>query len=412
MPERVVAYAASPTRLVRIVGEQNALGNQVMAAFLNPHTAHGYIGRNPYPLVGDPLDGVETQAAVAPVEEAPAVFPAPEETAVFAMDTGAPMENAAPPVDAPGFAAPAEAPPAFVPPPSSAAPAPLVPVGAVQTVMPRATGGPGQVFAVYSPRGGSGTSLLAATLASRIAQDPALRVLLLDLDLQNGSQSYYFDVTEQKRCSVLGLKPLIDEILAKCDGDLSRVVAEAPSVLSDEILMAKTFERENLRVLCALDDPAAIDDYVDPSTHMEALMAVLGNSFDVVVLDLPNTVDQFTAPALFRSDRIVVVTPEDIPSQIKVARMLNLVLAPMIEAREMALQERCFLVVSRSSKKKLEVPMPIGIAASLPDDKKYLENFAEKHQPFSKSGSSSYPKAVAQLATFLGAGPAAAKGKK
>ena len=111
MPERVVAYAASPTRLVRIVGEQNALGNQVMAAFLNPHTAHGYIGRNPYPLVGDPLDGVETQAAVAPVEEAPAVFPAPEETAVFAMDTGAPMENAAPPVDAPGFAAPAEAPP-------------------------------------------------------------------------------------------------------------------------------------------------------------------------------------------------------------------------------------------------------------------------------------------------------------
>ena len=278
--------------------------------------------------------------------------------------------------------------------------------------MPRATGGPGQVFAVYSPRGGSGTSLLAATLASRIAQDPALRVLLLDLDLQNGSQSYYFDVTEQKRCSVLGLKPLIDEILAKCDGDLSRVVAEAPSVLSDEILMAKTFERENLRVLCALDDPAAIDDYVDPSTHMEALMAVLGNSFDVVVLDLPNTVDQFTAPALFRSDRIVVVTPEDIPSQIKVARMLNLVLAPMIEARDMALQERCFLVVSRSSKKKLEVPMPIGIAASLPDDKKYLENFAEKHQPFSKSGSSSYPKAVAQLATFLGAGPAAAKGKK
>ena len=150
-----------------------------------------------------------------------------------------------------GFAAPADAPPSFAPtdapapvaPPASVAPPPLTPVGAVQSVSPRATGGPGQVFAVYSPRGGSGTSLLAATLASRIAQDPSLRVLLVDLDLQNGSQSYYFDVTEQKRCSVLGLKPLIDEILIKSDGDLGRVVAEAPSVISDEILLAKTFER-------------------------------------------------------------------------------------------------------------------------------------------------------------------------
>jgi cellulose biosynthesis protein BcsQ len=416
MPERVVAFATSPTRLVRLVGEQNALGNQVMAALLNPHTVRGYVGRNPYPVVGDPLEGFEVVAPAAPVGEpyapAPAGFPAPEETAVFAPDAGAAVADPAAPVETPAFAAPVEAPPAFAPPPPSAAPPPLTPVGAVQSVAPRATGGPGQVFAVYSPRGGAGTSLLAATLASRIAQDPSLRVLLVDLDLQNGSQSYYFDVTEQRRCSVLGLKPLIDEILIKCDGDLNRVVAEAPSVLSDEILMAKTFERENLHVLCALDDPAAIDDYVDPSTHMEALIAVLGNSFDVVVLDLPNTVDQFTAPALFRSDRIVVVTPEDIPSQIKVARMLNLVLAPMIEAREMALQERCFLVVSRSGKKKLEVPMPIGIASALPEDKKFLENFAEKHQPFSKAGNSNYPKAVSQLATFLGAGPASAKGKK
>ncbi|MGB2940160.1 MAG: AAA family ATPase [Candidatus Dormiibacterota bacterium] len=413
MPERVVAYAASPTRLVRVVGEQNALGNQVMAAFLNPHTAHGFLTRNPYPVVGDPLDGFEVAPAAGPVAEPLAApgFPAPEQTAVYAPEVvaDAAATDPAAPVETPGFA-PAAA-PAFTPPPPSAAPPPMMPVGAVQAVTPRATGGPGQVFAVYSPRGGSGTSLLAATMASRIAQDPALRVLLVDLDLQNGSQSYFFDVTEQKRCSVLGLKPLIDEILVKVDGDLTRVVAEAPSVISDEILMAKTFDRDNLHVLVALDDPAAIDDYVDPSSHMEALMSVLGNSFDVVVLDLPNTVDQFTAPALFRSDRIVVVTPDDIPSQIKVARMLNLVLAPMIEAREMALQERCFLVVNRSSKKKLEVPMPIGIAASLPDDKKFVESFAEKHQPFAKSSSSNYPKAVAQLATFLGAGPAG-QGKK
>ena len=291
-----------------------------------------------------------------------------------------------------------------------------MPVGAVQAVAPRATGGPGQVFAVYSPRGGAGTSLLAATLASRIAQDPALRVLLLDLDLQNGSQSYYFDVTEQKRCSVLTLKPLIDEVMADSSGEgaqrgVTLMAQMAPTVISEEILLGKTFTRENLHVICALDDPAAIDDYTDPGPHMELLIKILALNFDVVVVDLPNTVDQFTAPVLFRSDRILVVTPEDIPSQIKVARMLNLVLAPMIEGRGLALPERCLLVTSRTSKKKLEVPMPVGVAATLPDDKKFAQNFSEKHQTLEKAGNSSYPKAVAQLATFLGVG-AADKGRR
>ncbi len=285
----------------------------------------------------------------------------------------------------------------------------MMPVGAVQAVTPRATGGPGQVFAVYSPRGGSGTSLLAATLASRISQDPALRVLLVDLDLQNGSQSYFFDVTEQKRCSVLTLKPLIDEVMGAGGADdvqrgVTLMAQMAPTVISEEILMGKTFTRENLHVLCALDDPAAIDDYSDPGPHMELLIKILALNFDIVVLDLPNTIDQFTAPVLFRSDRILVVTPEDIPSQIKIARMLNLVLAPMIEGRGLALPERCFLVASRTGKKKLEVPMPIGVAAALPDDKKFAENFIEKHQTLQKAGNSNYPKAVAQLASFLGVG--------
>jgi pilus assembly protein CpaE len=276
--------------------------------------------------------------------------------------------------------------------------------GQLEAVQPRAHGGKGQVFAVYSPRGGAGTSVLAAALASKIAQDPNLRVLLVDLDLQNGSQSYFFDVTEMKRSSILGLKPLVDEILVRAEGNMDRIPAESAAVISEEILLNKCFRRDNLYVLCALDDPAAVDDYQDPSSHMEALVEILSNNFDVVVLDLPNTVDMFTAPALFRSDRILVVTPEDVPSQIKVARMLNLVLAPMIEARDLRVQDRCFTVISRSGKKKLEVPMPVAVAASIPDDKKFFEGFIEKHQPYAKLAGSGYGKAVAGLAQFMGVG--------
>ena len=377
MTEKVVAYSPNRTRLTRLVSEQASSGNRVMAAFLHLESAQAYGVRHPYRLVGESTNGAAPAGAGTPPAQEPALTPVSE------------------------------------PDPAPALPLATMPVvtapGQMDAVQPRKSGGRGQVFACYSPRGGSGTSVLAAALASRIAQDPQLRVLLVDLDLQNGSQSYFFDVTEMKRSSVLGLKPLIDEILVRAEGHLERVEAEAGAVISEEILLNKCFRRDNLYLLCALDDPAAVDDYADPSSHMEALVQVLSSNFDVVVLDLPNTVDMFTAPALFQSDRILVVTPDDVPSQIKVARMLNLVLAPMIEARDLRVQERCFLVVNRSGKKKLEVPMPLAVAAALPDDKKFIEAFVEKHVPYARVAGSGYGKAVAQLSTFLGAGGAAAR---
>jgi pilus assembly protein CpaE len=399
MAERVVAYHPSPVKLIRIVSEQAATGTQVMAAFLNKDAARAYLTRHPLRVVGEPVDG-----AAAPVTYTP---PPGQSESPSSMGIQVPVD-APPPPGGPMMAPPPAAPMA---PAVPFAPAAAIPMQPMQAVAPRRSGGPGQVFAVYSPRGGSGTSLVAAALAARIAGNPDLRVLLVDFDLQNGSQAFFFNVQEQKRCSVLGLKPLVDEILSRVENDQSRVPAEAAAVISEEILLNKTFRKDNLHVLCALDDPAAVDDYVDPSNHMEALVQILAANFDVVVLDMPNTVDMFTAPALFRSDRILVVTPDDIPSQIKVARMLNLVLAPMIEARELVLQERCFLVVSRSGKKKLEVPMPVGVAASLPDDKKFFEGFVEMNQkqlPLAKMPDTPYAKAVAQLAQYLGAGQPAA----
>ncbi|MFN2466146.1 MAG: CpaE family protein [Candidatus Dormibacteria bacterium] len=404
MSEKVVAYSPNRARLTRQVSEQTGAGNQVMAAFLNEDAAQAYVNRHAFRSVGEPMGSaaILTPAAapIPPAVQAPA-FPEP---------SASPTDGPVPPEVAAQSVAPQPQPQAA---PAPSAPPMVMPEiatpGQLDAVQPRRTGGKGQVFAVYSPRGGAGTSVLAAALASRIAQDQGLRVLLVDLDLQNGSQSFFFDVTEMKRSSVLGLKPLIDEILVRVEGDVSRVAAEAGSVISEEILLNKCFRKENLFVLCALDDPAAVDDYGDPSSHMEALVQVLASNFDVVVLDLPNTVDMFTAPALFQSDRILVVTPEDIPSQIKVARMLNLVLGPMIEARDLRVQDRVFMVVSRSGKKKLEVPMPVGVAASLPDDKKFIEAFVEKHQPYAKSAGSGYAKAVSGLATFLGVGGGPAK---
>ena len=73
MPDKVVAYSPSRARLTRLVSEQAAAGNQVMAAFLNLEHAQAYSSRRTYPLVG------EADGAAAP--PAPVAFSVPQVSA-------------------------------------------------------------------------------------------------------------------------------------------------------------------------------------------------------------------------------------------------------------------------------------------------------------------------------------------
>ena len=193
MTEKVVAYSPNRARLTRLVSEQASSGNQVMAAFLHLESAQAYGARHPYRLVGESTNG----AVGRPSAQQPSWAPVPEP--VSEPDPAPVFDAASTPSLTPGFSAGPVASETAVETPVPALPLPMMPVvaapGQMEAVQPRRSGGRGQVFACYSPRGGSGTSLLAAALASRIAQDPQLRVLLVDLDLQNGSQSYFFDVT-------------------------------------------------------------------------------------------------------------------------------------------------------------------------------------------------------------------------
>lgn len=336
-----MAVASTPGRLAEVVVQQSGQGNQVVAAFLEADAARSYVDKRALRVVGDVslLAGGDEQT----------------------------QENGATRIER------------------------------------RSPGLPGKLLACYSPRGGAGTSLLAAALASHAANACSLSTLLIDLDLQNGSQAFFFDITDARRHSIMGLKPLVDEVVARCEGDLDRVAVEAAHVVSDEILLSRTFAvDERLRVLCALDDPAAIDDYADPGTHMEALLAIVSTAFDVVVVDVPNTVDVFTAPALFRADRIALVSLDDVPSQVKVARMLNLMLGPMIQARGLDVRQQCLLTMCRTNRQRLDVPMPIPVAATIPEDARYADAALNRRQSLSRLADTPYARAVGSLAAALG----------
>ena len=409
MADMVVVTADDIEKLQLAANTERLAGGLVMAALLDADEAGRFAAEHSYRLVGGaPVAVTATAAPVAAVTPAPVAAPAippaasspPAAPAIPAPPAtpGAAEEPSAPP-EVP-TAMPVVMPAEASAPEPAAGEAPAEAPAAPGSVIPRRLPDQqGAVISVYSPSGGAGTTLLAGTLAGVIARR-GLRTLLVDLDMQNGNQAWFFQVTNVRRYSLLGLKPLIDEIATRCAGYPGAVVLEAPQVLSEDLLLNHVFRRDDLHVLCALEDPAAVDDYLDPATHVETLVQVLANNFDVVVLDLPNTVDTFTAPALFNSDRVVVVSGPDTPGQVKVARMMNLVLAPMMDARSLPLAERCLLAVNRG-RGKTEVQMPIPVSVALPNDSKWSETFAERHGSLPRKGGG-YLRAVEQLAARLG----------
>lgn len=146
----------------------------------------------------------------------------------------------------------------------------------------------GQVIAVFSSRGGCGTSFIAANLAVGLNAP----TVLVDLNVQSGSLDLFFGV--KPRFSVLDFienrarldDPLLATLLTPYNERLS--LLPAPQDAADV---------EGLR-------PEQIGDSID----------LLREKFAYVVLDLPHTFDAITIGALDHADHILLVLELDIVS--------------------------------------------------------------------------------------------------
>jgi pilus assembly protein CpaE len=157
---------------------------------------------------------------------------------------------------------------------------------------------PGEVVAVYSPKGGVGTSFLASRLALAAAVRCGRRVALGDLDPSRGDAPTLVGVRVQRSfLELLGDDP--PEI-----GDLAASHASGLDVFAPLPL-----------------DPAA--GLVDGGA-VERLFALLRAAYDVAVVDVPATIDEATVAALAAADRAFLVT---VPEETCVQRARRLVRA-------------------------------------------------------------------------------------
>ena len=155
----------------------------------------------------------------------------------------------------------------------------------------------GRMFAVFSSKGGCGTSFVATNIACATNA----RTVIVDLNLESGELPLFLGV---------GSRYTIEDLVARHGKIDDRLISSFVTTCS-----------QNLDLLAA---PREVDpvEKVRPEYMLEALQR-LSECYDYIVLDMPHTYDPITLAALDQSDQIVLVTTLDIPALRSAQRALQ-----------------------------------------------------------------------------------------
>ena len=156
----------------------------------------------------------------------------------------------------------------------------------------------GRMIAVFSSKGGCGTSFLATNLATSIAA----KTILVDLNLQAGDLPLFLGVDSKY------------SIADMC---------EKRARLDDELINTLVTPINSKLSLLAAPREADSADEIEPQ-HIFDVLQRLKESYDYVVLDPQHTFDSITLAALDQSDDILMVLSLDIPAIRSTQRALEI----------------------------------------------------------------------------------------
>ncbi len=146
----------------------------------------------------------------------------------------------------------------------------------------------GKVISAFSPKGGVGTSAIAANLA--IALSSGSRVALVDLSLQFGGQDVIFNLQPRRH-----IADLASENLTLDEETVTGAMLAHPS---------------GVKILLAPPRPE-MADYITPDL-IKGILSTLRKSFDYIIVDCPSFLDDKTITALEASDFILLVTTPEL----------------------------------------------------------------------------------------------------
>jgi Flp pilus assembly CpaE family ATPase len=150
--------------------------------------------------------------------------------------------------------------------------------------------GTGRIYAVFSPRGGSGKTTLAVNMAVQQALQQPDRTALLDLSLTFGHAAAQLGLEPQTSLAAIPVESLDDFDRRTLGGYLT----EHPS---------------GLRLLVAGTRPE--EGEVVTVTHVRAALSTMKRQFSATIVDCGSSFDEPTIAALEMADRVILLcTPE------------------------------------------------------------------------------------------------------
>ena len=150
----------------------------------------------------------------------------------------------------------------------------------------------GKVVTLFSPKGGSGKTVLASNLAAVFARHQGRRTLLLDLDLQFGDAAIMMGIEPEKT--------IYDLVMARRELD------------SDALAGYVTAHQSGVHVLPAPMRPE--DAELVTEERLGHLFAVAKESYDVIVVDTPPFFHGPVLATLDRTDQLLLVASLDVPA--------------------------------------------------------------------------------------------------
>jgi pilus assembly protein CpaE len=220
--------------------------------------------------------------------------------------------------------------------------------------------GPGEVFVVFSAKGGVGKSIIAANLAVALARETDAKVALVDLDLQFGDIGVMLNLNHSR--SITDVVDAQDHLDAEV---LDDILAVGPA---------------GIRVLLAPVKPE-LADLVTPD-HVRTVFAEVRKLCDFVVVDASSHLGEAILQVMEIASKILVVTGLTIPS-VKNARLTLGVLESLnIDP------ERVLLVVNRVdgysdfNKEATEQYLRVPVTVQIPHDPKAVSDAWNQGKPF------------------------------
>ncbi len=150
----------------------------------------------------------------------------------------------------------------------------------------------GKLLLVYSPKGGTGCSTIAANLAIALYQVTSQKVALVDASLQFGDVDVLLNLQGQRSIA-----------------DAASQIADLDTVMLSALMSAHP---SGIRVLAAPPGPEMAE-----AVGVDAIKAILGvilQEFDYVVVDTWSKLDDTVLTTLDLADRVLIVATPEIPS--------------------------------------------------------------------------------------------------